>query len=132
MDSAQSLFNVLEQEQEKLISECEELASELGISFHASGATTPHESISVRNHHPWQGCLRPWSLMYITANGTALPCCISPFAAADYSSILLGNVLEQPLAEVCNGPRYQELRLMVMSDDPAPWPCQDCGIKWSL
>jgi len=71
-------------------------------------------------------------VMYITANGTALPCCISPFAAADYSSILLGNVLEQPLAEVWNGPRYQELRLMVMSDDPAPWPCQDCGIKWSL
>lgn len=132
MDPAQSLFNALGQKQEKLIAECEQLANELGIAFYASGATTPHESISVQNHHPWQGCLRPWNLMYITANGTALPCCISPFAAADYSSILLGNVLEQPLAEVWNGPRYQELRLMLMSDDPAPWPCHDCGIKWSL
>ena len=132
MDPTQSLYDVLEQKQEKLIIECEHLANELGIRFYASGATTPHESMSLRNQHPWQGCLRPWNLMYITANGTALPCCISPFAAADYSCLPLGNVLEQPLVEVWNGPRYQELRLKVMSDDPAPWPCQDCGIKWSL
>lgn len=132
MEPEQSLYNILEQKQENLIFECENLAEELDIVFRASGATTPLESLSLGNQYPWQGCLRPWNLMYITANGTALPCCISPFAAADYSSILLGNVLEQPLMEVWNGPRYQELRLKVMSDDPAPWPCQDCGNKWSL
>jgi MoaA/NifB/PqqE/SkfB family radical SAM enzyme len=132
MEPGQSLYSVLEQKQEKLIFECEHLANELEIVFHASGATTPLESMTLQNQHPWQGCLRPWNLMYITANGTALPCCISPFAAADYSSILLGNVLERPVEEVWNGPRYQELRSAVKSDDPAPWPCQDCGIKWSL
>lgn len=132
MEPEQSLYHSLEKEQEDLIFECEHLAEELGIQFQASGATTPLESLSVHNQYPWQGCIRPWSLMYITANGTALPCCISPFAAAEYASILLGNVLEQPLMEVWNGPRYQELRSKVMSDDPAPWPCQDCGIKWSL
>lgn len=132
MEPKQSLYNVLEQQQEELISECEQLANELGIFFQASGATTPLESVSVRNQFPWQGCLRPWNLMYITANGTALPCCISPFAADDYSSIILGNVLQKTVAEVWNGEQYQELRAMVLSDDPAPWPCQNCGIKWSL
>ena len=132
MEAEQSLFNILEQKQEQYILDCEHLARELDVIFHASGATTPHESISEKNPFPWQGCLRPWNLMYITANGTALPCCISPFAAADYSRILLGNVLEQPIFDVWNGSRYKQLRLKVMSENPAPWPCQDCGIKWSL
>jgi MoaA/NifB/PqqE/SkfB family radical SAM enzyme len=132
MVQEQSLYSSLEQEQEALIFKCEQLADQLGIEFKASGATTPHESVSVKSAHPWQGCLRPWVLVYITATGTALPCCISPFAAPDYSSIILGNVLEQPLEQVWNGPRYQELRSAVLSDDPAPWPCQNCGIKWSL
>ena len=111
---------------------CEALATELGLRFQASGASTPFESISVKGDHPWQGCMRPWMLMYITANGTALPCCISPFAATDFQSIVLGNVLEQPLAEVWNGERYQALRGAVLSEAPAPWPCQHCGVKWSL
>jgi hypothetical protein len=70
--------------------------------------------------------------MYITANGTALPCCIAPFATADYPGIMLGNVFERPLADVWNGERYQELRGAVLSESPAPWPCQHCGVKWSL
>jgi hypothetical protein len=33
---------------------------------------------------------------------------------------------------VWNGTRYQELRTAVLSEGPAPWPCQHCGVKWSL
>jgi hypothetical protein len=33
---------------------------------------------------------------------------------------------------VWNGARYQELRTAVLSEGPAPWPCQHCGVKWSL
>lgn len=128
----QSLYSTLEQEQEALIVECEQLADELGVIFHASGATTPHESVVSKSQSPWQGCLRPWVLIYITANGNALPCCIAPFAEANYPNILLGNVREQSLQDVWNGPRYQELRSAVLSDNPAPWPCQNCGVKWSL
>jgi glycosyltransferase involved in cell wall biosynthesis len=40
--------------------------------------------------------------MYITATGTALPCCIAPFATPEYEQIMLGNVFEPPLAEVWN------------------------------
>lgn len=132
MKAEQSLYTGLEQQQAELVSECEALAAELGLAFRASGATTPSESVSARGSHPWQGCLRPWVLMYITANGTALPCCISPFATQDYSQIILGNVLESSVAEVWNGTPYQELRSAVLSDAPAPWPCQYCGVKWSL
>ena len=110
----QSLFGTLEQQQAALIEECEILATDLGLTFRASGATTPHESIAV------------------TATGTALPCCIAPFATTDYQQIMLGNVFERPLAEVWNDRPYQELRAAVLSEHPAPWPCQHCGVRWSL
>lgn len=128
----QSLYGSLEETQAQLILECEELAADLGLLFRASGATTPHESVAVKDGHPWQGCMRPWALMYITANGTALPCCIAPFATTDYESIILGNVFEKPMAEVWSGERYQALRGAVLGKSPAPWPCQHCGVKWSL
>jgi len=132
MKAEQSLYAALEEQQTELVKECEDLAAELGLAFHASGATTPFESVSAKGPHPWQGCMRPWILMYITVNGTALPCCLSPFATEDYNQIILGNVLELPLREVWNGEKYQELRLAVLSEAPDPWPCQYCGVKWSL
>ena len=128
----QSLFGTLEQQQATLIAECEALAADQGLAFRASGATTPHESVAVKGAHPWQGCYRPWALMYITATGTALPCCIAPFATTDYASIMLGNVFDRPLAEVWNDQPYQDLRAAVLGERPAPWPCQHCGVRWSL
>ncbi len=128
----QSLFGTLEQQQAALIVECESLAASLGLAFRASGAITPHESIAVKGAHPWQGCYRPWAVMYITATGTALPCCIAPFATTDYPSIMLGNVFDRPLADVWNDRPYQNLRAAVLSERPAPWPCQHCGVRWSL
>jgi MoaA/NifB/PqqE/SkfB family radical SAM enzyme len=128
----QSLFATLEQRQAALIEECEGLAAVLGLAFRASGATTPHESVAVKGDAPWQGCYRPWALMYITATGTALPCCIAPFATPDYEGIMLGNVFDRPLAEVWNDRPYQDLRAAVLGEQPAPWPCQHCGVRWSL
>ena len=132
MVQAQSLHASLDELQDRVIKECELLAKTSSLRFTASGATTPGESLEVKGAHPWQGCYRPWSLMYITSNGTALPCCIAPFATPDYQSIMLGNVFEHPLEEVWNGQRYQELRSAVLSESPAPWPCRHCGVKWSL
>lgn len=132
MVAEQSLYGTLEQRQAELVLRCEALATELGLVFRASGATTPHESIAVKGAHPWQGCFRPWALIYVTANGNLLPCCIAPFATPDYRSLLLGNMLSRPLAEIWNGQPYQALRGAVLSERPAPWPCQNCGVKWSL
>jgi MoaA/NifB/PqqE/SkfB family radical SAM enzyme len=132
MTEEQSIQSNLEQEQARLVSECESLAADLGVDFRAAGLTTPSESIATKGEYPWQGCMRPWILMYITVNGTALPCCISPFAIDDYSQIMLGNILDHPVDEVWNDAPYQELRSAVLSEAPAPWPCQYCGVKWSL
>ena len=132
MKAELSLYAALEQEQAEQISQCEKLASDLGLSLWASGATTPSESVSAKGPFPWRACFRPWTLMYITANGTALPCCIAPFAEQDYPQIVLGNVFAQSLSEVWNGKPYQALRSAVLSESPAPWPCQFCGVKWSL
>jgi MoaA/NifB/PqqE/SkfB family radical SAM enzyme len=128
----ESLHASLDALQKRAIEACEAMAKASDLRFTASGATTPGESLEVHGDHPWQGCYRPWTLMYVTANGTALPCCIAPFATPDYQSIMLGNVFERPLEEVWNGERYQELRGAVLSEAPAPWPCQHCGVKWSL
>jgi MoaA/NifB/PqqE/SkfB family radical SAM enzyme len=131
-EAGQSLHATLEAQQEASIRECEALARAHGLRFSASGATTPGESLEVKGASPWQGCQRPWSLMYITAVGNALPCCIAPFATADYPDIMLGNVIQTSMIDVWNGDRYQDLRGAVLSDAPAPWPCQHCGVKWSL
>jgi MoaA/NifB/PqqE/SkfB family radical SAM enzyme len=128
----QTLHASLQALQTTLIDECETMAKANGLKFTASGATTPGESLEVKGKHPWQGCYRPWSLMYITATGNALPCCIAPFAINDYSQIILGNVFEESLAGVWNNQKYQHLREAVLSENPAPMPCQHCGVKWSL
>lgn len=128
----QSLFGTLEQRQAELIVACEALARQLGLVFRASGATTPHESVAVQGDHPWQGCYRPWALIYVTSNGNLLPCCIAPFATPDYAGLMLGNVFRRPLAELWNDKPYQELRNAVLGSTPSPWPCQHCGVKWSL
>jgi MoaA/NifB/PqqE/SkfB family radical SAM enzyme len=132
MTPEQSLYGTLVEQQVLAIRQCERLADELGLVFRSSGAATPLESISVKGKYPWQGCMRPWSLMYITANGSALPCCISPFAVEHLPLIFLGNVFSEPLEQVWNGSRYRELRAAVSSTSPAPWPCQFCGVRWSL
>jgi MoaA/NifB/PqqE/SkfB family radical SAM enzyme len=128
----QSLFGTLEQRQAELILTCEELADELGLVFRASGATTPHESVVVHGSYPWQGCYRPWAVLYVTANGNLLPCCIAPFATPEYSSLLLGNLFQRPLRELWNDKPYQSLRGAILGEQPAPWPCQHCGVRWSL
>ena len=61
---------------------------QLGVMFSASGAVDPGESIRMqRTDNPWSLCRRPWSLMYITANGRVLPCCIAPFSMKGYGSL---------------------------------------------
>ena len=74
-----ALFEHTTEREESLIHEAASVAKDLGILFSASGATEPGESIKKqRDDAPWSLCRRPWSLMYITANGRVLPCCIAP------------------------------------------------------
>jgi MoaA/NifB/PqqE/SkfB family radical SAM enzyme len=129
----QAVFCVMQEQEEMQLGEAESLAARLGVSLRASGATTPRESLrgSDQDRRPWSKCRRPTSLMYITANGNVLPCCLSPFTTRDYPGLILGNVFWMSLAEIWNGDAYERFRARLQSD--TPWEaCDRCGVYWSL
>ena len=109
------------------------LGKHLGVSLMASGLVSPHESLKKKSKStaPWRQCGRPRELAYITARGNLLPCCIAPFATVDYSSVILGNVFEQPLDQAWLGEKYQDFRRKQQSSNP-PACCLGCGVEWSL
>ncbi|MBV9734631.1 MAG: SPASM domain-containing protein [Acidisphaera sp.] len=129
--SASSLFENTRREEEARIAEARALADDLGVALDASGATEPGLSLKRQDEQPWSTCRRPWSLMYFTAHGRALPCCIAPFSARGYESYTLGDATQQTLREIWNGPAYQEFRAALLGDAP-PKPCRNCGLRWSL
>jgi MoaA/NifB/PqqE/SkfB family radical SAM enzyme len=129
----QALHRAMQAAEEELLREAEILAEQLDIIFQASGATTPRNSLmsSDGDRRPWAQCRRPSSLMYVSANGNALPCCLSPFTTRDYEGLILGNAFQSPLAEIWNGAAYQRFRAALQSD--TPWEsCDRCGVAWSL
>jgi MoaA/NifB/PqqE/SkfB family radical SAM enzyme len=129
----QTLFERLTQEEAGYLKQAEDLARSLGITFSASGAATePGLSLkSCGEGSPWSLCRRPWSLMYFTANGRALPCCIAPFSQHGYDNYTLGHAGQQSLQEIWNGPEYRDFRAALLSDKP-PKCCANCGMRWSL
>src|SRR4051812_16872574 len=128
----QALFAGGDDAEGAMIREAEALAGSLGIAFNASGATDPAASLKPgETAQPWSLCRRPWTLMYITAHGRALPCCIAPFSARGYNSFTLGDATTQTLREIWNGERYREFRAALLSDCP-PAACASCGLRWSL
>lgn len=127
-----SLFESTLAEEEAAIAAAEAVGRELGVSLDASGATEPGLSLKKQSDDkPWSLCRRPWSLMYFTAHGRALPCCIAPFSARGYETYTLGDATQQDIREMWNGPLYQAFRAQLLGDAP-PKPCQNCGLRWSL
>ena len=127
-----SLFEQTRADEQAAVDAAQALGQELGVKLDASGATEPGLSLK-RNQEdqPWSACRRPWSLMYFTAHGRALPCCIAPFSARDYATYTLGDATQQSLRDIWNGARYQDFRAGLLTDAP-PKPCQNCGLRWSL
>src|ERR1700733_6307007 len=87
----QALFERLTTEEAAYLKQAEDLARSLGIIFSASGAASePGLSLKASgDSSPWSLCRRPWSFMYFTANGRALPCCIAPFSQHGYDNYTL-------------------------------------------
>ena len=129
--ASSSLFEQTAAEELAAIEAAQAIGAELGVTLDASGATEPGLSLVQHGDKPWSGCRRPWSLMYFTAHGRALPCCIAPFSARGYETYTLGDAKTQTIAEMWNGGAYQEFRTALLGDAP-PKPCQNCGLRWSL
>ncbi len=127
-----ALFEHTTASEEALIAEAGRVAEELGVMFSASGAVDPGESIRMKQSDaPWALCRRPWSLMYITANGRVLPCCIAPFSMKGYGAFTLGDATQETLREIWNGSEYQRFREGLLTSAPPP-ACSNCGLRWSL
>lgn len=130
--AASALFAALTEVESERVAEAAALARELGVRFDASGASEPGASLKRQpGGEPWSLCRRPWSLMYFTAHGRAIPCCIAPFSMRDYDGFTLGDATQESLREIWNGPRYQDFRRALLSDTP-PTACASCGVRWSL
>ena len=131
----QSVYRGYHERAEAIIAEAERRAAALGVSFRGAGAVSPRESLAApppgEGDEPSRGCSRPLRLAYVTAQGTALPCCIAPFTDAPYEEIVLGNYLRDGVDEVWNGEPYRRFRRRLYSSEP-PRSCRSCGVAWSL
>jgi len=130
----ESIYDSLYRPQaEAFIGEAERRAKVHGVRFRGADALSPRESIVDRppTAEPWRACSRPLRLAYVTAQGTALPCCIAPFTGAPFESIVLGNYLRDGVQSVWNGEAYRAFRERLYSSDP-PASCRNCGLAWSL
>lgn len=128
----QALFERLDKEEAAHLDAAAELARSYGMLFSASGAAEPEASLKrPDDRNPWSLCRRPWTTMYFTANGRALPCCIAPFSQRGYENYTLGDATQDTLREIWNSPAYQSFRAKLQSDTPAK-ACNNCGLRWSL
>jgi MoaA/NifB/PqqE/SkfB family radical SAM enzyme len=128
----QSVYRDLSARQDEILSACRDAAARAGITITGSGGTDGEGAlIGETTEGAWRSCRRPWKVLYVTAHGTVLPCCIAPFATTDMRQIVLGDVLRDGVAGVWNGPAMRRFRTRHQSDDP-PVPCAPCGTEWSL
>jgi MoaA/NifB/PqqE/SkfB family radical SAM enzyme len=129
----QALYDRVGAEEGTYIEAAEAVARRLGITFSASGAAS-EVGMSLKRQDdasPWSLCRRPWTVMYITANGRALPCCIAPFSQRGYENYTLGDAAQTTLREIWNDLPYQSFREALLSEKP-PVACANCGLRWSL
>jgi MoaA/NifB/PqqE/SkfB family radical SAM enzyme len=129
----QALYESMSRDDAAYLEEAEALAKSLGVAFSASGAASePGVSLKRQDDaNQWSLCRRPWTVMYFTANGRALPCCIAPFSQRGYEHYTLGDATQQSLQEIWNGAAYKDFRSALLSDRPAD-ACASCGVRWSL
>src|SRR5207244_575945 len=129
----QALFEKLDGEEAAHLRAAAEVAKSLGLTFSASGAASePGASLKRKEGDtPWSLCRRPWTVMYFTANGRALPCCIAPFSQHGYENYTLGDATQEELQAIWKGPAYRAFRAALVSDQPASC-CAGCGLRWML
>ena len=129
----EALFGRATDSEHAAVDEALRLAGELGVTLNGSGELGPAGLVDRRQagDAPWRGCHRPWRLMYITANGTVLPCCIAPFTGVPYAGIVMGNLNQGTVEQIWDGDAYRRWRESMLDGTP-PAACTRCGVEWSL
>src|ERR1022692_1907398 len=68
-------------------------------------------------------CMKPWVHLFVSQNGTVVPCCLTPWEKEQ----ALGDINEKTVEEIWNGAEIRELRLKMLRDekDSLCWQCYD-------
>ncbi len=99
---------------EELMAEAERLGQPLAI----------HESVKRwRDEDIHAPCEIPYTTATITANGDVWACCMP--------GSIMGNLNEQSLSQIWNGPTFAAFRKRVNTPNP-PAPCRNCGLGYSI
>ncbi len=101
---------------DRFIRESREVAADVGMPLSVEHG----QRYSRANRCPW-----PWQSSYVAANGDVVPCC----QIADSSVVKMGNVFDEPFADIWNNDKYRELRRRIAGND-IPQYCRSCyGMK---
>jgi radical SAM protein with 4Fe4S-binding SPASM domain len=92
------------------------LAANLGVQLHIPEL---FDSCVTRQGHTF--CPEPWRSAIVLGNGDVQVCCIPG------PEMRMGNLHQQTMEEIWNGPRYQQFRTVVNSKNP-PATCNACPI----
>ena len=84
------------------------------------------KDLKSQSHYAKQYCEYPWLSLTVMADGNVVPC-----TQISNNEIVLGNVNENTLEEIWNGPKYEELRKMhVTGNFPKDHKCnKSCDMK---
>lgn len=66
-------------------------------------------------------CIKPWVHLFVSQEGTVAPCCLTPWDKKQ----ALGDVNEQPIQEIWNGPEIRSFRKQLLADKPNS-KCSQC------
>ncbi len=101
---------------DQTIRKSREVAAEIGMPLSVEHG----QRYSSANRCPW-----PWQSSYVAANGDVVPCC----QIADSSVVKMGNIFDEPFANIWDNDKYRELRRRIAGND-IPHYCRSCyGMK---
>jgi radical SAM protein with 4Fe4S-binding SPASM domain len=90
----------------------------VGVAAPNADVSNPHSAAIIPR------CHIPWQQMVIDSTGYAAPCCY--WGAIDNKNDAIGNINEQSIEEIWNGPGYQKLREGMASGDLVKAGCANC------
>ena len=77
-------------------------------------------------HRGYHRCPYPWTSLVVASNGDVVACCRDL-----RHKTVVGNLFESDLAEIWNGPRYQELRDALAEETPERMAaCRECDLPY--
>jgi MoaA/NifB/PqqE/SkfB family radical SAM enzyme len=86
--------------------------------------TAKNNFISAAEQGMTKNCVIPWVWPFINKDGLVFPCCY----LSDKADAIMGDIKEEPLEAIWNGPKFEEYRksLMLLDGRSMPAHCTTC------